>query len=378
MKTVRKYVAQRGLLTTIKLTLYWIYYEFVFSVDSVAHNARIVQNGGEVRVRYEGSQQQGVHIREASGTKAVRARKIYDFENVKVAAYEWGCLIQGDHYVFNPLDTNPFNNQSYRRATSTVENNPKYSFSTGYLIYESHLGFGHWQSEVLTQCRYVELIESQVQELKIILATRAPIDHDSQWKVETMKMLGIEPDFTIYDGPFEIDRLYVPTYTPLGNGEWIYPPPSELRWVSNNLLSGVPGNSTKRSRVFISRAGVNKRKIVNFNQIETILNEYDFEILRPERLSQRHQAELFSTAEIVCGPAGSGFMRTTYSDNVTLLELIPNTGSNHATFVLANLLNIDYDYIYCNSVPGSHPSPRHRDIIVDPEKLRKLFEQHLN
>ena len=378
IKSVADMVQQRGVLVSIRLIFHWIYYEYFFNIEDIADDVQTVREGGEFRIKYKGIQKRIRHVDEVEGRASLGTREILEFSDVSVKRCEGASMIKKDGYIFSPLDSAPFSNQSYVRAASNTNFDSDLTISTGYLIYEMHSAFGHWQTEILTQLRYIDIIKFQTEKIDIILAARKPGDNSIRWKLDWLEEIGIKPDYVLKNTAIGAERLFLPNFIPLNNYIRTYPHPSELRWVSKNLDNSTKCTANNCPRhLFVSRAGQGWRNIINLEQIKPLLQEFNFTVVRPETLSPKQQVNLFSNAKIVCGPAGSGLLRTTYTDDVTLLEIIPNTGLNNAVLVLSNLLNFNYDYVEAEIIPNGRPKSRDQDLKVDTESLRKLFETYL-
>jgi capsular polysaccharide biosynthesis protein len=82
-------------------------------------------------------------------------------------------------------------------------------------------------------------------------------------------------------------------------------------------------------RFFVTRRGVKSfmtRQIVNEDQLETIAQEHGYALVDPAELSWPDQIKLFSTADVVVGPFGSGMHNTIFAPPTTISLVL---GASH-------------------------------------------------
>jgi hypothetical protein len=65
-------------------------------------------------------------------------------------------------------------------------------------------------------------------------------------------------------------------------------------------------------RIYVSRRGVDQRRLVNESEVECIFERHGFAIIRPEALPVQVQVALFSNALLVAGPGGSGMFNLAF------------------------------------------------------------------
>lgn len=89
--------------------------------------------------------------------------------------------------------------------------------------------------------------------------------------------------------------------------------------------------SPERLRIFISRAGWNRRYFQNQVEVEEFLTSMGFLILKLEALSLPEQMYYFYNAEIVIGSHGAGLTNLLYARTCNVLEIFhqPNSILNH-------------------------------------------------
>ena len=195
------------------------------------------------------------------------------------------------------------------------------------------------------------------------------------WHFATLRVLGIRPDQLVSMGPWdtwELERLYFMNCAmPSGLSD------SETDgWLRNQVFAycGVREGERKR-RMYIDRSASRHRRVVNQTEILAYLKPYGFEVIAPETLALTEQAKLFSEAEIVIGPHGSGFTNIYFAprglilvDMLTLDRLvIPQT-----FYSLSQSLGQTYWYFLTEPVSRENHVP---DIYVPLDKLSATLEQ---
>jgi capsular polysaccharide biosynthesis protein len=100
-------------------------------------------------------------------------------------------------------------------------------------------------------------------------------------------------------------------------------------------------NDTRR--IYISRAGSHQRRISNEEKLLPILRDYGFHVVRLEELTFGEQVGLFSNAEVIVAPNGSGLANLVFcSKGTTAIEIFPHIP--HAMNSVDLTFNFDYNY----------------------------------
>ena len=161
--------------------------------------------------------------------------------------------------------------------------------------------------------------------------------------------------------------------------------------------TGLDGSSNDRPsarsrgrRLYISRAGANKRKVVNEQELIEALAALGFESIEAESLRLADQARLFSEAELVVGAHGAGLTNILFAAPGTrvieILSLEPNRVSAFGT--MSALLSLEYGYLVAARVDSAvtskpridsvgRPQPNDDDIIIDPAPVIRAVRMAL-
>jgi len=153
-----------------------------------------------------------------------------------------------------------------------------------------------------------------------------------------------------------------------------YPSSAELQWVHDRAVANLPASDSKYGeRIYVSRQDVTKRQVQNHDAVVSTLEQFGFEVYEPGTLPYREQVRLFSGADIIVGPHGAGLANLVFADTgTTAVEVLTDAKPNLHYFVLANLRNLDYEYIECQPLSGTYERDRHADIAVDVTEVETV------
>lgn len=234
--------------------------------------------------------------------------------------------------------------------------------------------YGHWIVEYLPMLYHLSRYRDETNNEVTLL-----INHDPpEWIVDSLKILGFDEIATEWNGSTaKVDRLLIPISSTTGpTTEKIDFSPTELRWVRSQLRQQIDrsGMDPKR-RVYVSRQRLqSKRRVWNIDSIEEVLRRHDFDIVYPETLSFREQAQTFVNADVIVGPHGSGLHNIIFCKNVNIIELLHpgfQSSSNHA---LAGALGERYQRIIGSEVAAEYTdendkSEKNSPVVIDPGEL---------
>ena len=245
---------------------------------------------------------------------------------------------------------------------------------TAFLLAGHFTVFGHWTFEVLPKLRALEEYTKRTG-IEPEIVTKGQLN---SWQRESLALLGYPPE-SIVEKPERavgVRTLLVPSHRYL---TWTHVPsfPSsrDLHWVRERINGSCSSPAEAfGERIYICREDAPRRRVVNRKEVYSILEEYDFEIYEPGRLSFDDQVRLFAGADLIVGPYGAGMSNIVFADNANIVELVVDAEQNIHHFVLANLLDLDYEYVYCRSQNNGEVATRDSDIMVDTERLRAVLE----
>tara|TARA_Y100000590_G_C15707789_1_gene1009263 strand:+ start:617 stop:1651 length:1035 start_codon:yes stop_codon:yes gene_type:complete len=131
-----------------------------------------------------------------------------------------------------------------------------------------------------------------------------------------------------------------------------------LNYFLNNKI-----NSQNNLKVYISRQNSNYRNILNEDDLIKILKLKGFRIIDPNRYEIVEQIELFSSAELIISPTGSGLANIIFCKPGTkIIEIRPNYSFEYEKYFklryknISKILNLDYMDIEVESVKNKNTS----------------------
>jgi hypothetical protein len=239
--------------------------------------------------------------------------------------------------------------------------------------------YGHWLGEYLPKLYHLYMYENITgKKPQVIIGNDPP-----KWMTQSLDLLGYGSERRIEwdDSSASINRLVVPLSTSTGDDNFNYSP-IELQWVRDKLLDSVELEDTCNTRrIFVSRQGLSRtRKTSNFEEIRTVLDEHNFEIIKPEKLSFHEQIQTFSNADLVVGVFGSGLGNILFSKKTHLIEIL---NSKYLPYNSAKALSIALGHSYTGiNVESSErfergTSEKNKPLIVSSEMLDEVITRNL-
>lgn len=124
-------------------------------------------------------------------------------------------------------------------------------------------------------------------------------------------------------------------------------------------------------RVYISRGGAGRRRIVNEEEVIDLLSARGFRIAHPERLPFLEQVALCAAAGVLVSNHGAGLANMLFMpEGASVLELRHDGDAvNNCFFTMASALRLRYFFQGCLPVDPTE-DPHTADIVVDVDQLR--------
>lgn len=164
--------------------------------------------------------------------------------------------------------------------------------------------------------------------------------------------------------------------TPLGHSS-----PAVIREVRTRILHHLGSSfSGSRKRIFISREKQKFRNIVNQDEIDILLNTYNFEKVYFEELTMHKQVSIMQQASIVLSVHGANMVNCIFCDEGTpIIELDSRMHRNPAYWRLCSVFSLPYYILPCQTIPDepvnfSTNADLHVDISDLTAILRKLID----
>jgi capsular polysaccharide biosynthesis protein len=154
-------------------------------------------------------------------------------------------------------------------------------------------------------------------------------------------------------GVYEVERVLAP---PLGNADdYLFAEP--VRFTADRLGRTLTRDKiTHPLRLFVSRADIAVRNIVNETELTAELRRLGFTILCPGDYSFRTQLELFASAEIVAGVHGQGLAPIVCARRRRAVMEFEAAGWKFTAYrSLAEVMGIPYHKLPCELIEYRNP-----------------------
>lgn len=195
-------------------------------------------------------------------------------------------------------------------------------------------------------------------------------EYTTNYQRETLRMRGIDEADVISskDSKYISTRCCYATSHPNPNNdvpEWI------ISFLRRSFVKSTKNKQNKR--IYISRKdSVNKRNIVNEEELRGRLEKIGFESYRLSSLSIQEQANLFNKASVVVGVHGAGLTNLVFSQaNTRVIEIFSNNYSPKMYKNISQKIGASYQSINCQPVGGTG-SERKKNIKIRKEDIEKI------
>jgi len=243
--------------------------------------------------------------------------------------------------------------------------------------HNNYVNYGHWLVEDLPRLRGYDRYKNATSRTpKLLIKSNPP-----SWMTQTLELLGFSSSDWLEWNQKDAaaSRLVIPKLSYIHSIGAEYQP-TDRKWVSEQIKSNIDGTSRSSppEYIFISRQGQSRRKIVNFAEVEKILKQLGFDIIRPEKLDFEQQVQLFSQADIIIGPFGAGLVNMIFADNASVIEIKPYNTDHTIFYILANECDFQYDCLFGEPLDANEKSDKNSNIFVDTETLQNRIENVIN
>jgi capsular polysaccharide biosynthesis protein len=201
-------------------------------------------------------------------------------------------------------------------------------------------------------------------------------ENPKDYHLEALAALEIE-QFRLHEHSSEtetkVERLWFAT--PLGHSEWAATAPAVASQLRDSFRKFVQPEQTNDRKIYISRQKARQRRIVNENELLSIIIEHGFEMVFAEDLTFREQAKLFGQASCILGVHGAGLTNMIFANSgCEVLEIQlddPNCSRSHY-WMMASILGHRYNCVVGEAIqnPSKSYDP---NCHLDLEKITSLL-----
>jgi len=245
------------------------------------------------------------------------------------------------------------------------------NLQTGYWITDEwSMAYFHWITDSLPR---LYAIRSQI--------TNAPLLLPKSYKQLEYVRSSLSP-FNIpllqyIEKPTSCEKLFLPTHTaPTGNYNDV---------LIRNLRSFfedayLKGNSKRNNkRIYVSRAGASRRRIINESEVVAVLENLDFEVKHFETLTFEQQVTLAFNTDYLISNHGAGLTNILFMRPSTCVLELRNRedAHNNCYFSLASSAQLRYFYQLCQP-SNQHEDPHLADLVVNCERLKSTLDLMLS
>jgi hypothetical protein len=181
----------------------------------------------------------------------------------------------------------------------------------------------------------------------------------------SLRMLGLDPaHFRTYDPerPLLVEKLTV-----LGTDRFR---PELLQMIPKAFGISDPG--PRRRKVYISRLGAARRRLVNEEDVWSLLEPRGFERVRMEEMTFEQQVDLMRETAVLVAPHGAGLTNMLFCPKGTHVVEIADLGFPNPNFyAVASAVGHRYSIVRAQSVGDLHPLEK--DLRVDPAALDEIL-----
>jgi len=246
--------------------------------------------------------------------------------------------------------------------------------------------FGHWIFEYAP--RLWGMAELQNRELLLLLPQDAP-----EYAVKQLAMLGFpQSQIALYDParPVRCKRLHVPT-APGCHSKFLsaqFETFRDLFWQradkSDAFSSACSAleQSSRTNRIYVARSDVPARRPFSSEASLILeLRQLGFRIIIPGELDEVEKIALFSRADVVVGPMGSGLLNVAYARSAPqVVALLPDLMADRALSDIATYVPMTLHYIFGRSDAQTQAegwsAPWTIDVDQTVAAIKKILNKH--
>ncbi|PZO13581.1 MAG: hypothetical protein DCF25_15910 [Leptolyngbya foveolarum] len=244
----------------------------------------------------------------------------------------------------------------------------------------------HWLFDVLPR---LEILREHLQQQGLDLSS---IDYfvvnnfEKSYQKETLAALGIPAEKVVESDRvphIQADELVLPSFA--GHFDWV--PPSSIDFLRRTFLTPADPveessqqHHKKLKRIYVSRTNANYRHIFNEPAVIELLSQFDFVPVILETMTVAEQVRLFSQAEIVVSPHGSGLTNLAFcSPKTTVIECFSPHYLRTDYWMISQYLQLNHYYLVGESFACTplrqlmYPSGLTEDFSVVMGALRSLL-----
>jgi capsular polysaccharide biosynthesis protein len=233
----------------------------------------------------------------------------------------------------------------------------------------------HWMFDVLPR---LELLRKSNLDYDRIVINRGKyfIKENCGFQNESLKLLGIPKEKLIECHP-ETHILAKKLIVSSMAGYSAHVPKNVCQFLRNVFLDKVKiRKESKYKRIYISREDATHRKVLNEDEVFSILKKYGFKLIKLSTLSFEEKIKLFHCAEVIVSPHGAGLTNLIFCNPGTkIVEMFTPTYLIPCFHIISNHMDLDYYGLIGDKMQQDENRGNHKDpIVIDIDKLKKTLK----
>jgi len=235
-----------------------------------------------------------------------------------------------------------------------------------YTTIQNVFGDNHWHWLVDSLPRIFSLAKA-VPDKKLTILLPNGLTRTQRDSLECVLPSNFEVKFLPTNSWIKAEHFVLPSFvTGRANG---YLPAEYSEYLRRSVFTklGLTHNHEPKERIFISRGGAQRRRILNEKEVVQVLAKYGFKSYALEKMTFKEQVELFHRAEFVVGPNGAGLGNILFSGKINVLVLYPDKTPN--TYFLTQAKSLGQEHFFLADNKGSE----HLDFEVSIPDLEAIL-----
>jgi hypothetical protein len=296
--------------------------------------------------------------------------------------YRQGYVISPDNILMEDVSRVIFKNEHLFSST----NHPvlreeffvqpkKINATIAVLATHSGRGFYHWMFDVLPRFHLLQMAGIELSNIDYFYTNECI----ASYHFETLLRIGIPHSKIISCSPsthIQARDLIVPSHA----GSVSAVPDWVCAFLREKFLDSPQNARPKdfKSKIYVTRLKNTHRKVLEEKNLVEELIRNGFSIIDPEDHDIKTQAEIFSRAELIVAPHGSGLANIVFCQPGTrVVEIFCPRAISLMYWSIANSLNLKYEAYFSQGdfpVQGEDPHDNAADIIIDIKDLISFLD----
>lgn len=277
-----------------------------------------------------------------------------------------GVLVQNSKIIVESiLDIYRMAYSKVYRKPSFLKSKDKKGLYTSIIHLNYSNNFYHWNIDCLPRLFNIKRIPGN-EDINFIIREDMP-----QYQREVLSFFmekdpRLKPVYISESEKWNIEKFWLPSF--LTSSQSGFMPKANIEYVRDTVLEGYDiGEGEGKKPIYISRKSAKKRKLLNEDKIEELLEKLGVKIIQMENLSFKQQLHEVNQADVVISPHGAGLSNILYTKNIKVVEIHPSNYVQTHYCMLSNACDHDY-FCYIGEEMDSD-----KNYQINIEKFKKFI-----